>query len=185
MPRRSASSTAGRPVAKPAPSRAQRVPAPAVDLPPAGQCLCSKVRELARRLTLRYDAALAAHGLTITQYMLLAQFARASAPLTSATLARRLGMDRTTLARLALPLESAGLLARAEVRDGDARARPLALTARGRARLRAAVPAWQAAQLAVAAQLGGARRAALDRAAGAALRALVADRAAEAAVQTR
>lgn len=123
-------------------------------LPPAGLCHCSGVRRLARGLTAVYDAALAAHGLTVTQYAALAALARSGTPLAVADLARRLQMDRTTTVRLVGPLESAGLVARA----GDAtdrRSRPLRLTPAGRRRLRAAIPAWRAAQQQVEARLGG------------------------------
>jgi DNA-binding MarR family transcriptional regulator len=125
----------------------------AIALPPPGSCTCSSVRRLARSLTALYDAALAAHGLTVTQYAALAALARAAVPLAVADLARRLQMDRTTTVRLMAPLEAGGLVARRG--DGaDRRARPLALTAAGRRRLSAAIAAWHAAQRAVDAQLG-------------------------------
>lgn len=144
------------------------------DLPPAGLCTCSKVRGLARRLTGLYDAELAPHGLTVTQYAALAVLARAGEPLPVAALARKLQMDRTTTSRLVVPLESDGLLARvAPGRSaGDARSRPLGLTAKGRRRLRAAVPAWRAAQAEVARLLGASLEGDLHRVADAAGRAL-------------
>lgn len=149
------------------------MPSPAITLPPAGLCTCSKVRGLARRLTTRYDAALAPHGLTVTQYALLATLARAQAPLPVVELARRLAMDRSTTSRLAAPLEAAGLLTRADPLDGgDPRARPLALTASGRRRLLAAVPAWRNAQREVDALLGEALCTQLNTTAEAALAAL-------------
>jgi len=147
-----------------------------IDLPAAGACTCHKVRSLARRLTGLYDAALAAHGLTVTQYSALVTLARANAPVPVAELARRLQMDRTTTSRLVGPLEAAGLLVRADGGKGhaDARSRPLQLTTKGRRRLSAAVPAWRAAQRDVDAILGERLRANLDRAADAAGVALVA-----------
>jgi DNA-binding MarR family transcriptional regulator len=51
---------------------------------------------LARRLTALYDAKLARHGLTVTQYAALAMLMHAPRPLSVAALARRLQMDRTT-----------------------------------------------------------------------------------------
>jgi DNA-binding MarR family transcriptional regulator len=142
--------------------------------PPAGLCTCSKVRGLARRLTGLYDTALAAHGLTVTQYAALAVLARAGEPLAVSDLARRLQLDRTTTSRLVAPLESAGLVVRASARGdgGDRRARPLRLTSSGRRRLRAAVPAWRAAQAEVARLLGAPLHEALHRVAESAGRAL-------------
>ena len=143
-------------------------------LPPAGVCTCSKVRSLARRLTGLYDAELARHGLTVTQYAALVTLMRAQSALSVADLARRLQMDRTTTSRLVGPLVSSGLAARIDVRTsgGDTRARPLQLTAKGRKRLLSAVPSWQIAQKQVEALLGTPLQAALGRAADAANRAL-------------
>jgi DNA-binding MarR family transcriptional regulator len=138
--------------------------------PAAGSCTCFKVRGLARRLTALYDAALAAHGLTVTQYAALATMARSEAPVAVAELARRLQMDRTTTSRLVAPLERDGLVVRADARKarGDARAHPLQLTAKGRQRLTAAVPSWQAAQREVQGLLGERLHATLHRVADAA-----------------
>jgi DNA-binding MarR family transcriptional regulator len=148
----------------------------------AGPCTCSRVRELARRLTALYDAALAPHGLTVTQFAALAALHRADAPLAVADLARRLQMDRTTTSRLVVPLESEGLVARTEERGAgaDARARPLRLSAQGRRRLLAAVPAWRIAQQRVERQLGAPLHAELQRVAVAAGRALAEAQPAEA-----
>ncbi len=142
--------------------------------PPAGVCTCSNVRGLARRLTGLYDAKLARHGLTVTQYAALAMLMHAPRPLSVAALARRLQMDRTTTSRLVGPLHHEGLVARVEVRDidSDTRARPLQLTAKGRKRLLAAVPSWLAAQKQVEAVLGAPLHDALNRTADAASRAL-------------
>ncbi len=142
----------------------------------SGACTCHRVRSLARRLTALYDAALAEHGLTVTQYAALVTLARSAAPVPVAELARRLQMDRTTTSRLVGPLEAAGLLARAKAgkERGDARSRPLHVTTKGRRRLDAAVPAWRAAQSEVNAILGERLRASLDRDAEAACGALAA-----------
>lgn len=141
-----------------------------------GSCTCFKVRGLARRLTALYDAALAAHRLTVTQYAALATMARSETPVAVAELARRLQMDRTTTSRLVAPLERDGLVVRADTRKvrGDARSRPLRLTTKGRQRLAAAIPAWQAAQRDVEFILGERLRATLHRATDAAGRALAA-----------
>jgi DNA-binding MarR family transcriptional regulator len=128
-----------------------------------------------------YDAALAPHGLTVTQYAALVAVARAEGALAVADLAQRLQMDRTTTSRLVGPLERAGLIARVDARKirsertrGDARTRPLQLTAKGERRLRSAIPAWQDVQSRVDALLGVRLQATLTQAADAAGRALAA-----------
>jgi DNA-binding MarR family transcriptional regulator len=150
-------------------------------LPVRGSCTCSKVRSLARRLTGIYDAALAPHGLTVTQYAALVTVARAEGALAVAELAQRLQMDRTTTSRLVVPLERDGLVARVEGHKargakprGDLRTRPLQLTAKGERRLRAAIPAWQDVQGRVDALLGARLQASLMQAADAAGSALAA-----------
>jgi DNA-binding MarR family transcriptional regulator len=90
-------------------------------------------------------------------------------------------MDRTTTSRLVGPLERAGLVARVDGRKahgermhGDARTRPLRLSAKGERRLRAATPAWQDVQSRVDALLGPHLQTTLTQAADAAGRALAA-----------
>jgi len=153
-----------------------------MQLPAGGSCTCSQVRGLARRLTGVYDAALAQHGLTVTQYAALITLARATEPLAVGELAQRLQMDRSTTTRLLAPLERAGLVAQPAAAhaprgaQADHRARLLRLTPRGERRLQAAVPAWAAAQQHVDALLGATLVKSLARATRAATRALVADR---------
>jgi DNA-binding MarR family transcriptional regulator len=142
-----------------------------LELPPPGTCTCSQVRRLARQLTSVYDAALAPHGLTVTQYAALATLARAQAPCAVAELGRRLQMDRTTTVRLIAPLAADALVVRADT-AGDRRARPLLLTAKGRRRLAAALPAWRRVQQDVDACLGERLADGLRKAATAAARAL-------------
>ena len=128
-----------------------------------------------------YDAALAPHGLTVTQYAALVAIARVDSALAVADLAQRLQMDRTTTSRLVGPLERAGLVARVDARKargerlrGDARMRPLQLTAKGERRLRSAIPAWQEVQSRVDTLLGTRLQVTLMQAADAAGRALAA-----------
>ncbi len=61
------------------------------------------------------------------------------------TLAREMGLDRTTLGRNLQPLERDGLVT-VEVDDLDRRGRSIALTELGRARLTEAYPFWRNAQ---------------------------------------
>lgn len=109
-------------------------------------CTCFKLRSLARRVTQLYDHEMAASGLKVTQYSLLAHALRGAAgtaPTVSA-LADAMATDRTTLTRNLRPLVTAGYL---EVGPGtDARSKAVRVTVAGVAAFRAARPLWQAAQ---------------------------------------
>lgn len=118
------------------------------DLIPATQlsaeCVCLNVQRAARRVARRYDAAFKPLGITSGQFTILGALNQPQ-PVTLGDLAHILGMERTTLTRNLVPLEAAGLL-RSSAVDGDARARALALTEAGRARLAAATPLWHGLQ---------------------------------------
>lgn len=115
-------------------------------------CTCFRLRKLARRVSRIYDAELAAVGLRVTQYSLLATVAR-SGGAALAELAERMEMDRTTLSRNLQPLLAQGLLSLGSD-PVDARRRVASATVEGRARLRAATPAWRRAQRTTEALLG-------------------------------
>ena len=70
-------------------------------------------------------------------------------------LAKLLGMDRTTLTRNLAPLQAEGLVALGA--EGWRRSRTLAITARGRERLKAAMPLWESAQRRLRQELGAER----------------------------
>lgn len=114
-------------------------------------CYAANVRRAALALTSLYDAALAPHGLKVTQYSLLHAVKRHGRPNLTA-LAGATGLDRSTLGRNLRVLEAMGLVALAP--GEDQRDRVAALTEEGRARLRAAAPAWSSAQQAVERVLG-------------------------------
>lgn len=114
-------------------------------------CACHRIRMAARAVTRSYDEALRPAGLRATQLSLLAAVAAGGA-LSIRALAAQLGMDRSTLARNLAPLEREGLLAVGE--EGWRRSRTLAITARGRARLRAAAPLWEKAQWRLRREMG-------------------------------
>ena len=113
--------------------------------PPAGSlCNCQVLRQAARRATALYDAAMAPHGLRISQFAVLNRLRRAG-PLSLQALAADLVLDRTTLGRNLRPLERDGLLA-IEADPADRRVRRLVVTAKGVALVLAALPAWHDAQ---------------------------------------
>ena len=114
-------------------------------------CLCANVRRAALALTARYDEALAPHGLKVTQFSLLrAVERRRSANLTE--LSEATGLDRSTLGRNLRVLEGMGLVALSP--GDDQRDRVVALSARGRARVRAAARAWAEIQDSLGGALG-------------------------------
>ncbi len=120
-------------------------------------CNCLTLRRAARRVTQRYDAALAPSGVKATQFPLLARLGGSPAGL--GVLARELGMDRTTLGHNVRPMLAKGWV---EMRPGtDRRVRLLALSAAGEAVLRAAMPLWGRAQADFEAAFGAERAAAL------------------------
>lgn len=106
-------------------------------------CHCLAARKEARAITRIFEARLRPHGLRATQFSVLAVLA-IKGTTRMKELARILDLERTTLTRIAGVLESKGFLATGE--SDDARARPLELTAAGRAALEAALPAWREAQ---------------------------------------
>jgi len=125
---------------------------PSFDLRPVADCLCLASRQAARAITRRFDRALRGQGLRITQFSMLAVLSL-KGPQPIGALAEALGVERTTLTRNLGPVERDGLVAIRSDRD-DARARIVALTAKGQAALRAAFPSWQAAQAEITAAIG-------------------------------
>jgi DNA-binding MarR family transcriptional regulator len=119
-------------------------------------CTCLALRRATRRVTQIYDAHMKPLGLRITQFAVLGQLAgapgEASSQVSITALARRLGLDRSTLGRNLRPLLKAGLVAM----DGgeDRRAHTLTLTEAGRALLEKAFPLWRDAQRHVSEKLG-------------------------------
>jgi DNA-binding MarR family transcriptional regulator len=106
-------------------------------------CLSMALRQAARALTQRYDAAFSGNGIRSTQFSLLVALAQApSVPLSR--LARAVVMDRTTLTRNLAPLMRRGLVAESGAKDK--RVRSYALTARGKQLLARALPDWKDAQ---------------------------------------
>lgn len=127
----------------------------------AGECLGVRVRTLNRTVSALYDEALRPHGLRVGQLNLLVAIARRGTA-RPADLCRFLRMDKSTLSRDVERMRRNGWL---EVDgSGDQRARPLRITAQGRALVEAVVPAWRQAQARALEILGGEATAALRRA---------------------
>ena len=114
-------------------------------------CACLNLRKASRAVTQIFDGTLQPSGLRSTQLPVLVTLALAEST-TITHLAEELVMDRTSLARLLRPLESAGLI---EIAPGeDRRTRQLSLTIRGREAVAEAIPLWERAQAYVVDRLG-------------------------------
>lgn len=108
-------------------------------------------RLAARRIAQVLDRALAPTGLSAAQLGLLAQIAIAADD-TIGALARRTGLDQSTLSRTLRTLEADSLIEVAIV-ESDLRRRAVWLTETGARRLEAALPLWRKAQTQLARQV--------------------------------
>lgn len=108
-------------------------------------------RLAARRITQFLDRELAGCDLTVAQLGLMAQIAAASDD-TLAALARRTGLEQSTLSRNLRALEGEGLIEIAVV-ETDLRRRAVWLTETGAMRLEAAIPVWRKAHAKLAERL--------------------------------
>jgi DNA-binding MarR family transcriptional regulator len=104
-------------------------------------CLCLHVQRAARALARRFDEALRPLGLTNGQFSLLMSLNRPQ-PAGMGSVASLLAVDRTTLTAALKPLERRGLVKVTSDPD-DRRSRLMALTAKGKSLLAAAVPIWE------------------------------------------
>lgn len=95
-------------------------------------------------------------GITLRQFSVLAAASRSKSP-SQSRLVTMTGIDRSTLADMLNRMERGGLIARTPSRK-DARAKSVALTARGRAALEVAAPAVRTADDALIATLAKNRR---------------------------
>jgi DNA-binding MarR family transcriptional regulator len=104
-------------------------------------CLCLHLQRAARAVARHFDELMRPVGLTSGQFSLLMSLNRPEPP-TMRAVAELLAMDRTTLTANLKPLERRGLV-RIRIDKEDRRSRRLALTAKGRAALLNALPAWE------------------------------------------
>jgi DNA-binding MarR family transcriptional regulator len=122
-----------------------------LDFSATENCVCFNLRWVTRAMTQFFDAELRRHGIRPSQgSVLLALKARESWSM--AELSDFLGMERTTLVRNLRPLQRDGLVKA----DGGGRGGRLELTitAKGREKIAAAMPAWRSAQRAAVKTLG-------------------------------
>jgi DNA-binding MarR family transcriptional regulator len=121
-------------------------------------CVCFNLRWVTRAMTQFFDAELRRHGIRPSQGSMLLTL-KAKESWSMAELSDALGMERTTLVRNLRPLQRDGLVQA----DGSGRGGrvELTITAKGREKIAAAMPAWRAAQRAAVKTLGEQRWSAL------------------------
>ena len=117
----------------------------------AGHDLAMALRAASLALHRRSDARFARHGVTADQFVLLATLARGGEALTQRELARRMSSDPSTVRAMLVRLAARGLVERSP-HPTDARARTVALTAKG---MRAYRRLWQAGGSIRARMVGG------------------------------
>jgi DNA-binding MarR family transcriptional regulator len=106
-------------------------------------CAGWNLRVVARRVTQFLEARMDGSGLSFAQFGLMAEIASAPDDTLSA-LAKRMGLDQSTLSRTLRTLEGDGLVEIAMV-ESDQRKRMVWLTEKGARRLEASLAAWRRA----------------------------------------
>jgi DNA-binding MarR family transcriptional regulator len=114
-------------------------------------CYCATLRQAARAISQKYDAALRGTDLTITQFTLLSIISEMNRPRVN-DMAEMLAMDQTSLSRTLRVMERDGLIT--AVAGDDKRESRWVLGSRGQQRLKRAMPAWRSAQKSVEKLLG-------------------------------
>jgi DNA-binding MarR family transcriptional regulator len=117
----------------------------------ADSCTCSELRKAARAVTLLYDNAFKSSGLLSTQLGVLHVIYKSDS-IRITHLAKKLGMDRTTLTRNLSVLERQGFI---KISSGkDNRTRIIAITSKGRTTVAKAIPLWNEVQRKVKQHMG-------------------------------
>ena len=128
-------------------------------LPSDPSCACASLRKAARAVSRVYDEALSGTGMTIAQFSVLRNVARAG-EIPLSRLAEALVMDRTSLYRALAPLERQGWIEIVGAPQG--RTRIASLTDAGRAAMDGATAPWEAAQKRLIGAMGADAWAALE-----------------------
>ena len=128
-------------------------------------CTGLRIRRTSRVITQIYDHALAAAGLTINQFGLLANLygvdLMRSDGLSIGALSEQLGVDPTTLNRTLKPLAARDLVKDVS-NPADARVRLVRITEKGRREFLRAMPLWRQAQARLDGALGTKPKSALN-----------------------
>ncbi len=123
------------------------------------RCLCIDLRVAALQLTQAYDKAMAASGLTVTQFSQMNLIRSLKAP-TLKELAAASDLERSTLGRNLKVLEKMGLVTTKV--GADARCKTIHLSRKGMSAFKKAAPLWFSVQNELVGRLGLEGRAQLD-----------------------
>ena len=116
-----------------------------------GSCTCGELRKGARAITLLYDNAFKSSGLLSTQ-LGVRDFISNNDSIRISDLAKKQGLDRTTLTRNLSVLERQGFI---KISSGkDHRTRIVTATQKGRSAVAKALPLWNEVQVKVKQQMG-------------------------------
>jgi DNA-binding MarR family transcriptional regulator len=116
-----------------------------------GPCYCILLRKASRRLSARYDDALAPLGINIGQFSMLRNIHRKQ-PISLTELGAIMELDRSTVGRNTKILERMGLVTSAI--GEDQREALLSLSERGESLLEKAEPVWENVQVELDAKVG-------------------------------
>lgn len=112
------------------------------ELRAATQCIALRARRFSRLVSRHYDHALREAGLTAAQFSLMGAIALKQ-PVSPASLSRMLDLEKSSLSRnLRLLIASRFVISEGPREGGQS----LSVTAKGRAVLQQAMPAWRRAQ---------------------------------------
>jgi DNA-binding MarR family transcriptional regulator len=106
-------------------------------------CIGANIRQAERIITRFLETRLQETGLSVAEFTLMAQIAAAPDD-TIGALAKRLGLDQSTLSRNLRALEQKSLV-EIVIAEADLRRRAVWLTESGARRLEAALPVWRKA----------------------------------------
>lgn len=111
--------------------------------PLLNECALFNLQRASRVVSSLYNARLRGSGITIAQFSLMRSI-EALQPVSMASLARAMAMDRTSITRVIEPLVASGLVTRSV--GEDRRVREVALTAKGGRSVRRGKKRWEKAQ---------------------------------------
>lgn len=114
-------------------------------------CYCKNIRRLSNSITKYYDDYLKNAGLTLNQYSLLSSTEKIQ-PASITQIAKKVGLERTTIVRDLKPLFKMELIE--DIAEEGKRNRKIVLTKKGKDILSRAKPYWDEAQKNIFNKLG-------------------------------
>lgn len=119
--------------------------------PMASPCNLFYLRRAARAVSKQYGAAMKESDVEATQFSVLFILSKSGA-LSITDLANKMGLDRTSMSRNLMPLQTHGYISVSD--EGMTRAREVTITRAGNEALHELMPMWRKAQAEFAAHMG-------------------------------